>query len=204
MTRPVAVLDQWMAALDAVLVMNGGYYGRDGTPATPFLSAGTLLGPKAYDAEGGAFVAAEGFAEIRNLDGSDWHQAFLGADEAMVSSPLLFDRSRRVPAMTDSRWLANRSFVAKDWRGRILLGTSTDAFFSLARLSVFLQQAPLGLRVALNLDGGPVACQGIQIDGFNRRVYGKWELQAQGSDLRLLTWPYGSIAMPIVLAVLPK
>jgi hypothetical protein len=69
---------------------------------------------------------------------------------------------------------------------------------------VFLQQAPLGLRVALNLDGGPLACQGIQIGGFNRRVYGKWELQAQGSDLRLLTWPYGSFAMPIVLSVLPK
>ena len=197
-------LDQWMAALKAVLIINGSYFSRDGSPATPLLSGGALLGPKAYEAPGGAFVAADGFAEIRNLDRGDWHLAFLGADEAVVSFPLLFDRSRPVPAMTDSRWLANRSFVAKDWRGKILLGTTTDAFFSLARLSVFLQQAPLGLRVALNLDGGPVACQGIQIDGFSRRVYGKWELQAEGNDIRLLTWPYGSFAMPIVLAVLPK
>jgi len=197
-------LDQWMAALDAVLVINGSYYGHEGTPATPFLSAGILLGPKAYDARAGAFVAADGFAEIRNLDSGDWRQAFLGADDAMVSFPLLFDRSRPVPATADSRWLANRSFVAKDWRGRIVLGTTADAFFSLARLSVFLQQAPLGLRVALNLDGGPVACQGIQIDGFDRRVYGKWELQAQGNDAWLLAWPYGTIAMPIVLAVLPR
>jgi len=197
-------LDQWMAALNAVLVINGSYYGRDGRPVTPVLSAGALLGPKAYDARAGAFVAADGFAEIRNLDGGDWRQAFLGADNAMVSFPLLFDRSRPVPAIADSRWLANRSFVAKDWRGRIVLGTTADAFFSLARLSAFLQLAPLGLRVALNLDGGPVACQGIQIDGFDRRVYGKWELQAEGDAARLLAWPYGTVAMPIVLAVLPK
>jgi hypothetical protein len=85
-----------------------------------------------------------------------------------------------------------------------MLGTTSDAFFSLDRFGEFLRQAPLGLTLALNLDGGPVASQGIAINGFERRTYGRWEVQAQEDDARLLTWPYGTVAVPIVLAVFPK
>jgi hypothetical protein len=60
------------------------------------------------------------------------------------------------------------------------------------------------LTLALNLDGGPVACQGISINGFERRTYGRWEIQVQGDDAQLLIWPYGTVAMPVVLAVFPK
>jgi hypothetical protein len=197
-------LDGWMAELGAALVINGSYFSRRGRPVTPFVSAGANLGPERYDARAGAFVASAEFVGLRDLAKEDWQAAFSGAQDAMVSYPLLVaaDGSSRVAVK--SRWLATRSFIGQDKAGRIILGTTTDAFFSLDRLAAFLRQSPLGLTMALNLDGGPVACQGISLKGFERRVYGKWEMQVQGDDVDLLRLPYGHAVMPIVLAVLPK
>jgi hypothetical protein len=197
-------LEQWMTYLGAALVINGSYYSRYGSPDTPLLSGGTLMGPRQYDARAGAFVASAAFTGIRDLAHQSWQAAFHGAHDAMVSYPLLLSENRANLAVPASRWVANRSFVGQDKDGRIVLGTTSDAFFSLERLAAFLRQAPLGLTLALNLDGGPVACQGISINGFDRKVHGKWEIQAQGGDVKLLTWPYGTVAMPIVLAVFPK
>ncbi len=196
-------LDRWMAQLGAALVVNGSYFSRFGGPDTPFLTDGTLLGPKDYDAKAGAFVASPMFTGIRNLAHEDWTTAFQGADNAMVSYPLLV-RDGTSGVAHPSRWLANRSFVGQDGAGRIIIGTTTDAFFSLDRLARFLLDAPLGLTMALNLDGGPVACQGISLNGYERKTYGRFELQAEGDKAWLLTRCYGTAGMPMVLAVFPK
>jgi hypothetical protein len=151
----------------------------------------------------GAFVAGAGFAAIRDLGAEDWREAFQGADNAMVSYPLLLaNGENRVRQKSD--WIANRSFVGQDRAGRIVIGTTTDAFFSLDRMAQFLLSAPLDLDLALNLDGGPVACQGVTLNGFRRRSYGRWETQVDGKTVKLLSHPYGAPAMPIVLAVLPR
>jgi hypothetical protein len=193
-------LDEWMMTLGAALVVNGSYFARDGRPDTPFLSDGRLLGPKNYEAKAGAFVASATFTGIRNLADEDWQTSFQGARDAMVSYPLLLANGiSRVK--TQSRWLANRSFVAQDEAGRIVIGTTTDAFFSLDRLARFLLETPLHLTLALNLDGGPVACQGISLNGYERKTYGRWEAQVEGDRVSLLTWPYGTAALPVVLAV---
>jgi len=57
--------------------------------------------------------------------------------------------------------------------------------------------------MALNLDGGPVACQGIALRGYRRDFCGKWELAVHDGRLELLTWMYGNRrwALPIALAV---
>jgi phosphodiester glycosidase len=196
-------LDQWMTDLGAALVVNGSYFSHYGEPDTPLVSDGVVLGPKTYEAKAGAFVSNASFTGIRDLAHGDWRSAFDGAANAMVSYPLLLaDGESRVSG--SSRWLANRSFVGQDDKGRIVIGTTVDAFFSLDRLAHFLLDARLSLVIALNLDGGPVACQGIALDGYERKVYGRWEMQVDGDRGQLLTWPYGTIAMPIVLAVFPK
>ncbi len=196
-------LDAWMTRLGAALVINGSYYSRRGTPDTPVISAGTLMGPKTYNAKAGAFVASADFVGVRDLAQQSWQEAFRGAHDAMVSYPLLV-RENGTSRVATSQWLANRSFIGHDSEGRVILGTTADGFFSLDRLAGLLQRAPLGLTLALNLDGGPVACQGISLNGFVRRTCGKWEIQAKGADVKLLTWPYGTAAMPIVLAAFPK
>jgi hypothetical protein len=196
-------LDHWMSRLGAALVVNGSYFSKVGGPDTPFVSDGTQLGPKDYDAKAGAFVASNQFTGIRNLAQQDWKTAFQGADNAMVSYPLLV-RDGASGVGHSSRWLANRSFVGQDDAGRIIIGTTTDAFFPLDRFAQFLLDSPLGLKLALNLDGGPVACQGISLNGYERKTYGRFELEAEGDKQWLLTRCYGTAGMPMVLAVYPK
>ncbi len=198
------LIDDWTKRLGAVLIVNGSYYAPSGEPDTPLLSNGTLLGPKDYDAKSGAFVASQSFTGIRDLANQDWKSAFADADNAMVSYPLLI-LDGKSHMSHGSRWLANRSFVGQDGEDRIIIGTTTDAFFSLERLATFLCEAPLGLKIALNLDGGPVASQEISLNGYERKTYGRWEAQVDDDKVRLLTWAYNDKwGLPIALAVKAK
>jgi hypothetical protein len=197
-------LDAWMSGLGAAVVINGSYFAPNGAPATPVLSAGRLLGPAAYDARAGAFVASAVFVGIRDLAKQSWQDAFDGARDAMVSYPLLVsaDGASRVAV---SQWLASRSFIGQDIDDNIILGTTLDGFFSLDQLASFLRQSPLRLKLALNLDGGPIACQGISLDGFERRACGKWEIRADGTRVRKVVYSSPERpTLPIVLAAFPK
>lgn len=199
-------LGDWMSELGAALVINGSYFSRYGVPDTPIVSAGIHMGPSHYEASHGAFVSSKTWTGVRDLVDGDWRLALRDQDDAMVSYPLLLDAQGGTRAKSGRRWLANRSFVGQDSKGRIILGTTREAFFSLDRFAEFLAGTDLGLSMALNLDGGPLACQGIALDGYRRDFCGAWEMAADGDDLRLLTPILGSRrwGLPIVLAVLPR
>ena len=197
-------LDEWERALPAsVLIVNGSYFGLKGRPDTPFISEGASLGPTRYDAKAGAFVATDTAATIKDLSHQTWQAALQGSRNAMVSYPLLIGDDGKPHVSARSRWLANRTFVGEQADGRIIVGTTQEAFFSLDRLADFLLQSPLRLRVALNLDGGPIACQSVRLHGFSRRFYARWEAQVSGDTVRLLSWPRSRAtwAMPVVLTV---
>ncbi|WP_433251643.1 phosphodiester glycosidase family protein [Actinomadura nitritigenes] len=213
LNRPAGDRDvgDWMAATGASLVVNGSYYGRHGTPDTPVISDGHRLGPASYQATHGAFVAdgsgGPGSARLVDLAGLDWRRAIGGTSQAMVSYPMLLgaDGHGRV-AGTDERWLANRSFLGQDGAGRIIVGTTRDAYFSLPSLAAFLPRAGLDLRLALNLDGGPVACQKVSAGGYRRDFCGRYELAVHGGRLQLL-WPlvdFRRSALPMALVAVPR
>ncbi|NRG17122.1 phosphodiester glycosidase family protein [Rhizobiales bacterium] len=199
-------LDGWVERTDAVLLVNGSYYDRYGRPDTPLVSNGALLGPTEYSATHGAFVVEDGKVAIHDLHEKDWHSVLKNADHGMVSYPLLVAKDRPQQVKSNPRWLANRSFVAKDNQGMIVIGTTKDAYFSLQRLSSFLKAAPLNLSIALNLDGGPVACQAINRLGYTRDFCGAWETATEDDEIQLLQPVFGNRrwALPIVLAVFAK
>lgn len=197
-------IDEWEKVLpNAVLIVNGGYFDKHGRPDTPFISEGIAMGPQQYDARAGAFTAGKDTADIRDLTRQDWRTAFAGASNAMVSYPLLIGDDGQTHVNVKSRWLANRTFVAKDDLGRVVIGTTKDAFFSLDRLAEFLKTSPLNLKVALNLDGGPVACRSVRLNGYRQKFYARWESQADDNKVSLLRWPISEAnwAMPMVLTV---
>ncbi len=197
-------IDQWEAALpQALLIVNASYYDLKGRPDTPILSNGKAMGPASYDARAGAFVSADGTAGIADLTHRNWQLAFAGARDAMISYPLLIGEDGKSHVPTRTRWLANRSFIGRARDGRIVIGTTREAFFSLDRLADFLIAAPLDLKLALNLDGGPIACQSVRAPGFHRKLYARWEAQVTGEQVKLLRWPFASAtwAMPMVLTV---
>jgi hypothetical protein len=196
-------VDQWEKALPrAVLIVNGSYFGLKGEADTPFISQGTPLGPKTYDAKAGAIVASADGAQVVDLRQQDWRAALNGASNAMVSYPLLIGDDGKTHVPVKSNWLANRTFVAEDGQGRIIIGSTKEAFFSLGRLAEFLKAAPLDIKAALNLDGGPIACQSVRLSGYGRNHYARWEAQVVDGQVRLLTWPVNRHwAMPVVLTV---
>lgn len=194
----------WMAATGALLVINGSFYAVDGAPDTPILSAGTGYGPRNYTGTHGAFVATATGAALKDLSGTGWQQEFAGAKDALVSYPMLIGADGRSRAgHTDPVQLADRSFLGQDSAGRILLGTTTGGFFSLARFADFLRTGPLDLRLALNLDGGPVACQAVRLPGADRDVCGRWETARHDGKVELLGSLLGSrrAGLPLVLTV---
>jgi hypothetical protein len=199
-------VQDWMRHLGAALVVNGSFYDRYGQPDTPMVSEGMRLGPERYEARHGAVIADADGVRIIDLHGGDWRAALAGARDGFVSWPLLLAPDGSTRAAGDPRWLANRSFLGQDRDGRIIIGTTADAFFSLRRFAEFLRDAPLDLAIALNLDGGPVACQAIDLAGFTRDACGLWETQTVGDRIRLLRWPlwWKRFGLPVVLAVVPR
>ncbi|WP_170937381.1 MULTISPECIES: phosphodiester glycosidase family protein [Rhodomicrobium] len=191
-------LDEWMRELGAVMVINGSFFAVDGKPDTPILSEGVLLGPQDYDARHGAFVASPRFSGVRDLRKESWRQAFAGADNAMVSFPLLLGTDGGNSVQPSDR-RASRSFVGQDRSGRVIFGTTRGASFALDRLAAFLKASPLQLDLALNLDGGPYACQAIAFKGYERNLCGEPNDGGQGAR-----GEHSSRRLPIALGVLPR
>jgi hypothetical protein len=198
-------IEDWRRALGAAAVVNGSYFDPRGAPDTPLIADGERLGPKDYAATHGALVADGAGARVVDLKSADWRVALEGARDGFVSYPMLIGADGQGRA-SPSGWQAARSFVGQDGAGRIVIGTTTDAGLTLSGLSDLLRRAPLDLKLALNLDGGPLACQAVSVAGFSRSKCGEGELQAQGDRVSFLRPGFEGKGwgLPIVLAVLPK
>jgi hypothetical protein len=199
-------VSQWEKALpDAALIVNGSFFGARNEPDTPFIINGVASGPATYDARAGAFVANDVGASVVDLsDGRGWEAAFVGARNAMVAYPLLIGEDGLTHVSSQTRWLSNRTFVAEDKQGRIVIGSTKEAFFSLNREAEFLKVALPDLKVALNLDGGPVASQSVRVGTVHRLHIARWEAQEENGRARLIHLPFGEAEMPIVLAASPR
>ena len=94
------VLADWMHDPGVLMVINGSFYGPDGSPDTPVLSGGVRLGPASYMAEHGALVASDAFTGIHNITALSVYDALVGMRDAVVSYPLLLaaDGSTRTEA----------------------------------------------------------------------------------------------------------
>ena len=200
-------LADWMKVTGAVMIVNGSYFARDGTPATPVISRGRALGPRAYGTKHGAFVVAPAGSSVQDLGRRRWQDAFKGATEAMVSFPMLIGTDGKSRAQNSNPTLvANRSFIGQDGNDRIIIGTTKAGYFSLDRFATFLAASGLGLQRALNLDGGPPACQAVAIGTFKRNVCSNSETSSDAGQLRVLGQLFGHRpwGLPIVLAAFPK
>ena len=197
--------EDWQRELDAAVVVNGSYFGTRNEPLTPLRLAGRPAGPAVYESDHGAFVTDGERVDIIDLRHQDVFKAIGAYPEAMVSYPLLIDANGENRARETKVWLASRNFIGLDRVGRVVIGTTQTGFFTLHRLGEFLKAAPLGLRVALNFDGGPLVSQVVHAGRFTREFHGKAEMTNNSDVLRALWHAHVDppSPLPIVLVAVP-
>lgn|GEM_PF-240718 len=205
-------ISDWQKRLGAPVVINSSFYQNDPlAPTTPILSGGKPLGPEKYRSSHGAFLAEpikkgkkrfvlrDYNRELVKLEGS-------GYREAVVSYPMLLDGGGKVRAKPNPKWRADRSFIAVDRQGRIILGTTEGGFFSLHRLGRFLKAiAGLGLERALNLDGGPPACLCVRTKNLEYLALGRYESN-DSAGREIFFWGPVEVVWPLpgVIALYPR
>lgn len=194
----------WQKELGAPVVFNASYYGRDARPVGLILSNGKPLGPLNNAQMRGMFVAEpKGLspdlprATILDLTVSPINIKNLPWTQGVQSYPLLVDTKGRVRVWNSPK-TAQRTVIATDRQGNILVLNTTDAYFTLYDLALFLKDSGLEIDTALNLDGGTEAQLYIKTKDFEKFSPASWDSRL-GS---LLDQP--KFWLPTVVAILPR
>ena len=150
-------LETWLRDTQALIVVNGGYFRQEGEWLIPTgltvvngQSLGATYGPFA-----GMFVVTEQGPTLRWLQ-----QTPYTSDEALQAAlqsfPLLVKPGGVLgfPAQDEDGRQARRTVIGQDQAGRIIFLVTSERYFTLHQLSLYLTTSDLQLNIALNLDGG--------------------------------------------------
>jgi len=172
---PLTIVE-WLRRSRALAVFNAGQYYPDFSYMGLLVSDGRVVSERIHPRFRAALVASpdHGGSEARVLDLS---RAALDPDRPgwrqVAQSFMLFDQ-RGVTRVRKSGQIANRTVVAEDRRGRLVVVTSEGAYtlWDFARL---LQGSPLQLSHAMAMDGGAEAELCVQAGRFRYASYGRWQ-----------------------------
>jgi len=150
-------LARWQEEMNALLVMNGGYYSIDNESYFPdglTIVNGAARG-RSFGGSAGMLAIHDGGAEIRWLAQRPY-QPSEPLRAALQSFPVLVEPGGRLGfgPERESHASARRTVIAQDRSGRILFIIAPQGYFTLHQLSVYLTESELDLDSALNLDGG--------------------------------------------------
>jgi len=149
------LVSAWAERLQALLVINGGYFTPEGETVGLLISDGRAWGTSYGDFAGVFAVTPDGAVSVRWL-GDQAYDPNEPLQEALQSFPVLVKPGGVMgfPADADDGRPARRTVVAQDRQGRILFVVAPRGNLSLHRLARFLAASDLDIQVALNLDGG--------------------------------------------------
>lgn len=180
-TPPTIV--EWQRATGALAVFNAGQYYPDWTYMGMLVSGGVPVSSTPHPGFHAALVAAPGppprarivdmERELLRPDSSGWTD--------VAQSFMLFDRGG-VVRVRRSDLVANRTVVAEDREGRLLVFTSEGGYtlFDFARV---LRAAPLALTHAMAMDGGDEAEMVVKSGGLRYASFGPWTRDGQSAGV---------------------
>ncbi|MBN1582356.1 MAG: phosphodiester glycosidase family protein [Anaerolineae bacterium] len=151
-------LEAWQAETGALVLVNGGYYRREGEIAIPnglTVIDGTAMG-QSFGSFAGMLAITDDGPELRWLA-----QHPYDPDEplraALQSFPLLVKPGGEIgfPEQHEDHIQARRTVIGQDRYGRILFIIASWGYFTLHQISRYLVTLDLDLEIAINLDGGP-------------------------------------------------
>ena len=196
---PLTIVE-WQQKTGALAVFNAGQYYPDLSYMGLLVSEGVLVSSRLHREFRAALVAdpddGRTAARVLDLDRDSLDPAAPGWRE-VAQSFMLFDRDRR-PRIRKTDLVANRTAVAQDGKGRILVITS-EGGYTLWDFAQLLQKAPIGLSHAMSMDGGYEAELCVNIPPFHYASFGQWKGQGDPSDA-----PGAKVPLPAVVAVVAR
>jgi len=191
--RPLTV-EQWQKRTGALITVNPGQFDKRGTHLGLLIRDGTNIGTGLLSVWKGIFAAEPRNPSLPKAVLIDLaHAPFDPATNLYtqaVQSFMLLDRKGR-KRVRRSDWKANRTILAMDQAGRVLL-ICTEGAFTLWEFADWLKESELGVVQAMSLDGGYKAEMAVAADDFEYVTYGQWE-----------TNDYGNLSLPGFKATLP-
>jgi uncharacterized protein YigE (DUF2233 family) len=193
--RPPNVLE-WQRRLDALAVFNAGQYYPDFSYMGLLVSAGAVVSERVHPGFHAALVAApaRGQPTARVLDlEHEPLDGMVGQWREIAQSFMLFDERGQL-RVRKSDQVANRTVVAQDRRGRLVVAT-TEGGYTLWDFAELLRRAPLGLTHAMSMDGGHEAELCIVSGRFRYWSLGHWSGTPD---------PDAAVPLPAVVAVMKR
>lgn len=150
----------WQQELKAPVVFNASYYGPGYRPVGLVIAGGKAIGPRHNPQMRGMFVAEpKGMspdlprATILDLLTTPVNPQTLPWTEGVQSFPLLLDYKGNIRVL-DSGKKSNRTVIATDRVGNILVFNTSNRYFTLREMAQFLKDSKFEIDSAMNLDGG--------------------------------------------------
>lgn len=194
--RPLDVVE-WQRLTNSVAVFNAGQFYPDFRYLGLLSSGGEWLFRKPHPGYQALLVAgrrADGAgARVLDLANHSNDPDSLPWNE-VAQSFMLFDSAGTLRVRRSER-IANRTVVAEDRQGRLLVMVSEGAY-TLADLAHVLQQSALHLRHAMSMDGGREAELVVARGAFRYASFGQWT-----SDDEHPSSPAARVPLPAVISV---
>jgi len=201
-------IEDWQESSGALVLCNSSYYDEKFKPATAAIVNGRANNLKKLK-KGALFVASPAKdshlpeANIIDLETTPSDLKNLPYLTAIQSYPVLLDKYGRIHVKR-SEWRANRTVIAKDRSGNILIfvteGTEKYYSFTLYEMAEWLKNSGLNIEIAMNMDGGYESELCIRTSRFSYATYGQWEFNDSGDKSK----PGLKMWLPFVIAVFPK
>ncbi len=196
---PLSIVE-WQQRTGALAVFNAGQYYPDLSYMGLLVCDGVRVSKRLHPGFKAALVASPmegpGGARVLDLEREPLDPEAPGWRE-VAQSFMLFDAAGR-PRIRRSDVVANRTVVAQDGRGRILVITSEGGYtlWDFARL---LQEAPIGLSHAMAMDGGYEAELCVSVPPFHYASFGPWKGTGDVPEAAGARVP-----LPAVISVIPR
>ena len=195
--RPLNIVE-WQRRTRSLAVFNAGQYYEDFSYMGLLVCDGRVVSKTLHRGYQAALVAApdSGGPAARVLDLA--HEP-LDPDHPgwreVAQSFMLLDRTGAVRIRKSDR-IANRTVVAEDRRGRLLVITS-EGGYTLSDFAELLRATPLEISHAMCMDGGYEAELLVSTESFHYASFGRWESDRDAADS-----PGAMTPLPAVVTVI--
>lgn len=186
----------WQRRTGALAVFNAGQYYPDLSYMGLLVSGGEVISAPPHPGYRAALVASpvDGSRSARVIDLR--HEPIDPRQPAwreVAQSFMLFDRTGALRVRRSDQ-VANRTVVAEDRRGHLLVVTS-EGGYTLSDFARWLRAAPLRASHAMAMDGGYEAELCVKSAGFRYASFGRWKTDDDDAA------PGARVPLPAIIAV---